>query len=128
MDLGVPVRVELAFVVVGSPNAGVGLVGMMLGVPIRIGWSSLLCALPMLILDLPSPLCIVLGDPVRGGLACVVQGSPNAGGGIVGVVLGVPIRTEVAVVVMGSRNANTGPSSFSLWVPVRGGLQTLALG
>jgi len=33
MVLGVPVRVELAFVVVGSPNAGVGRVGMILGVP-----------------------------------------------------------------------------------------------
>jgi len=35
--LGIPLCVGMAFVVVGSPNAGVGLVGVVSGVPIRVG-------------------------------------------------------------------------------------------
>jgi len=58
--------------------------------PFALGWPSLSCGLPAPTLGLRSSLCVLLGDHVRGGLACVVLGSPNAGIGLVGVVLGVP--------------------------------------
>ncbi len=73
MVLGIPVRVELAFVVVGSPNAGVGLVGTMLGVSIRIGLAAVVRS-PNADVGPAYPLCVVLGDSVRGGLPCVVLG------------------------------------------------------
>ena len=50
--------------------------------------------------------------PVRGGLVCVVLGSPNAGIGLVSVVLDVPIHIGLAIVVVRSPNADVGPASF----------------
>jgi len=75
-------------------------------------------------LGLRRSLCVVLWVPVRGGLACVVLGSRNAGIGLVSVVSGVPIHTELAIVVVRSPNAGCVVSG----VPVHGVLVCVVLG
>ena len=78
MVLGIPVRVELAFIVVGSPNAGVGLVGTTLGISIRIGLAAVVRS-PNTNFGPAYPLCVVLGDSVRRGLPCVVLFASSCG-------------------------------------------------
>jgi len=70
--LRVPVRDGLACIVLGSSNASIGLVGMVLGIPIRI-------ELAIVVMQSRGA-TVILGVPVRGVLAYVVLGFPTGVG------------------------------------------------